>query len=98
MKHVSTSANEVEEVISSPKSQANFDSASKYEGSEEPMEKPFAPNKIFKKKKQKKQKLNVYEHFSTMVENNSTMLQQFAQTNVLFKNMDAQIGRFMSKL
>jgi hypothetical protein len=40
----------------------------------------------------------VYEHFSTMVENNTTMLQQFAQTNDLLKNMDAQIGLFINKL
>jgi hypothetical protein len=33
-----------------------------------------------------------------MVENNTTMLQQFAKTNVLFKNMDVHIGRFKNKL
>jgi hypothetical protein len=96
MKHVSTFANEVEEVIGSPKSQANFDSASKNEGSKEPMAKPFTPNEIFFKNK--KQKLNVYEHFSTMVENNTTMLQQFAQTNVLLRNMDVHIGRFINNI
>jgi len=40
----------------------------------------------------------VYEHFSTMVENNTTMLQQFVETNVILKNMDAQIGHFINKL
>jgi hypothetical protein len=40
MKHVSASTNEIEEIVSNPKSQANFDSASKDEGSKEPMEKP----------------------------------------------------------
>jgi hypothetical protein len=44
MKHVNIFANEIEEIIRNPKSQANFYSASKDEGSEEPMEKPFAPN------------------------------------------------------
>jgi hypothetical protein len=96
MKHVSTFANEIEEVVGSLKSQANFDNASKDEGSKEPMEKPFTPNEMFTKKQKKK--LNVYEHFSTMVENNTTMLQQFVETNVIFKNMDAQIGHFINKL
>jgi len=49
-------------------------------------------------KKNKKQKFNVYEHFSTMVENNTTMLQQFAETNVLLRNMDAQIRCLIDKL
>jgi hypothetical protein len=33
-----------------------------------------------------------------MVENNTTMLQQFAKTNALLKNMDVQIGRLIDKL
>jgi hypothetical protein len=33
-----------------------------------------------------------------MAENNTTMLQQFVETNVLLKNMDVQIGRFIDKL
>jgi hypothetical protein len=41
MKHVSASTNEIEKIVSNPKSQANFDSASKDEGSKEPMEKPL---------------------------------------------------------
>jgi hypothetical protein len=61
------------------------------------MAKPFTLNDFFFFKTKNKSLL-VYEHFSTMVENNTTMLQQFAQTNVLFKNMDAQIGLFINKL
>jgi hypothetical protein len=48
--------------------------------------------------KNKKKEFNVYEHFSTMVENNTTMLQQFVKTNVLLRNMDAQIGHLINKL
>jgi hypothetical protein len=33
-----------------------------------------------------------------MAENNTTMLQQFVETNVLFKNMVAQIDCFIDKL
>jgi hypothetical protein len=53
------------------------------------MEKPFISDEVTKQNK--KVKFNVYEYFSTMVENNTTMLQQFVETNVLFRNMDAQL-------
>ncbi len=53
------------------------------------LKKPFTLDKV--RKHNKKQKFNVYEHFSTMVKNGITMLQQFVETNVLFKNMDAQL-------
>jgi hypothetical protein len=33
-----------------------------------------------------------------MAKNSTTMLQQFAETNVLLKNMDVQIGRLIDKL
>jgi hypothetical protein len=49
MKNVSVYLNETKEIVDSPKSQANFDSASKDEGSTEPMEKPFTPNEFLKK-------------------------------------------------
>jgi hypothetical protein len=54
MKHVSASTNEIEEIVSSPKSQANFDNASKDEGSKEPMEKPHLDEVKKHKKKKKK--------------------------------------------
>jgi hypothetical protein len=41
MKHMSASTNEIQENVSNPKSQENFDSVSKDEGSKEPMEKPL---------------------------------------------------------
>jgi hypothetical protein len=44
------------------------------------------------------QKINVLEHFSIMAENNTTMLHQFVETNVLFKNMDVQIGHLINEL
>ncbi len=49
-------------------------------------------------KNKKREKTNVYEHFSTMVENNTTMLQQFAKINVFFKNIDVQIKHVIDKL
>jgi hypothetical protein len=33
-----------------------------------------------------------------MAENNTTMLQQFAKTNILLKNMDVKIGHLIDKL
>jgi hypothetical protein len=33
-----------------------------------------------------------------MAKNNTTMLQQFVKTDVLLKNMDAQIGHLINKL
>jgi hypothetical protein len=33
-----------------------------------------------------------------MVENNTSMLQQFVETNALFKNMDVPIGHLIDKL
>jgi len=41
MKHMSVSTNEIEKIVSNPKSQANFDTGSKDEGSKEPMMKPL---------------------------------------------------------
>jgi hypothetical protein len=32
-----------------------------------------------------------------MIKNSPFMLQKFGETNVLFKNMDAQIGHFIDK-
>jgi hypothetical protein len=49
-------------------------------------------------KKIKKEKFNVYEHFSTMAKTSTTMQQQLVKTNVLLKNMDAQIGHLIDKL
>jgi len=43
MKHVSISTHETKEVIGNPKSQVDFDSVSKDEGSMEPMEKCLTP-------------------------------------------------------
>ncbi len=59
-------------IISSIKSQIFFDSVSKNEGSKEPMEKPLTLDEV--KKQNQKQKINLYEYFSTMAENNTTIL------------------------
>ncbi len=83
-------------IISSLKSQINFDSVSKYEGSKEPMEKPLTLDEV--KKQNQKQKINLYEYFSTMAKNSTTMLQQFVEIHALLKNMDAQIKCFINKL
>ncbi len=45
-KNVTAYLNETKEIVGSPKSQANFDSTSKDEGSKELMEKPFTPNEL----------------------------------------------------
>jgi hypothetical protein len=60
------------------------------------VKKPLTLDEV--RKHNKKQKFNVYEHFSTMVKNSITMLQQFVETNVLFINMDAQIRCLINKL
>jgi hypothetical protein len=60
------------------------------------VKKPLTLDEV--RKHNKKQKFNVYEHFSTMAKSSITMLQQFVETNVLFKNMDAQIICFIDKL
>jgi hypothetical protein len=60
------------------------------------MEKPLTQDEV--KKQNKKQEFNVYEHFSTMAEKSTSILQQFTETNVLLKNMDAQIGCLIDKL
>jgi hypothetical protein len=36
--------------------------------------------------------------FQPWLKINTTMLQQFVETNVILKNMDAQIGHFINKL
>jgi len=46
MKHVSISANEIEEIVKNLEPQIDFDYASKDEGSKKPMEKPFTPNEV----------------------------------------------------
>ncbi len=51
MKHVNISTNEIEEIVSNLKSQANFDNVSKDESNKEPMEKPFTSDEVHKKKK-----------------------------------------------
>ncbi len=71
MKHVNASTNEIEKIISNREFQVDFDNASKDEGSKEAMEKPFTLDEI--KKQNKNQKFNVYEHFSTMAKNNTSM-------------------------
>jgi hypothetical protein len=60
------------------------------------MEKPLTRDEI--KNQNKKQKFNVYEHFSTMAEKSTSMLQQFIETNVLLRKMDARIGHLIDKL
>jgi hypothetical protein len=86
MKHVNASANEIDEIVGSPKFQTNFNSGSKDDVSKEPLDRLIILDEVTKQNK--RQKINVFEHFSTMAENNTMMLQQFLETNALFKNMD----------
>ncbi len=53
------------------------------------VKKPLTLDEV--RKHNKKQKFNVYEHFSTTAKNSITKLQQFVEIDVLFKNTDAQI-------
>jgi hypothetical protein len=96
MKHVNVSANEIDKIVGNPKFQINLDSGSKDDVSKEPLDRPITANEVTKQNKI--QNINVLEHFSTMPKNNTTMLQQYAETNALLKNMDVQIGRFINRL
>jgi hypothetical protein len=82
--------------MGNPNFQINIDSGYKDDVWKEPLDRPIIPDEVTKQNK--RQKINVFEQFSTMVENNTSMLQQFVETNVLFKNMDVQIGHFIDKL
>jgi hypothetical protein len=95
MKNVSVYVNETKEIVGSPKSQAYFDSASKMKAVRSQWRNISPQMSFFFFLKQK---FNVYEHFSTMAKKSTTMLQQFVKTNVLLKNMDAQIGHLIDKL
>jgi hypothetical protein len=90
MKHASIFANENDEIVGSPEFQTYLDSGSKDDASKEPLViKPIILDEVTKKNK--RQKINVLEHFSMMAKNNTTILQQFVETNDLLKNMDVQI-------
>ncbi len=72
MKHLNAATNASDEIMDSPYFQIDFDNGSKVDVSLEPLDRPIIPNEI--KKQNKRQKINVLEHFSTMAENNITML------------------------
>jgi hypothetical protein len=57
----------------------------------------LSPHMRFKNQK-KIQNFNVYEHFLTIGKNNTTLLQQFVETNVLLINMDVQLEHLINKL
>jgi hypothetical protein len=82
--------------VGSPKFQTNLDSGSKDDVWKKILDRPIIRDEVTKQNK--KQKINVFEQFSTMVENNTSMLQQSIETNALLKNMDVQIGCFIDKL
>ncbi len=90
MKHANVFANEIDEIVGSPKFQTYFDGGSKDDASKKPLvTKPITLDEVTKQNK--RQKINVLEHFSTMAKNSTTMLQQFVESNDLLKNMDVQI-------
>jgi hypothetical protein len=74
MKHVSAFANEIDEIAGNPKFQTNLDIGFKDDVNKDPLNRPITLDGVTKQKKIKK--INVFEHFSTMAENNITMLQQ----------------------
>jgi hypothetical protein len=73
MKHVNAFANEIDEIVGNPKFQIDLDRGSKDDASKEPLDRPIIPNEVTKQNK--RQKINVLEHFSTMIENSTTTLQ-----------------------
>ncbi len=74
LKHVSVFANEIDEIAGNSKFQTNLDSGFKDDVNKEPLNRPITLDEVTKQKKI--EKINVLEHFSTMAENNITMLQQ----------------------
>jgi Na+/melibiose symporter-like transporter len=79
--------NKTKEVVGSSKSQIDFDNTLKDENNKEQVEKPLTLNKVFFFKPYFF--LICMNILPTMTKNSTTMLQQFAKTNVLLKNMDA---------
>jgi hypothetical protein len=73
MKHVNASVNEIDEIMGSPTFKIDIDSGFKNDANKEPLDRPIIPDEVTKQNK--RQKINVFEHFSTTVENNTTMLQ-----------------------
>jgi hypothetical protein len=69
---VSVFANEIDEIVGNPKFQIDLNSGSKDDVSKEPLDRLIILDEVTKQNK--RQKINVFEHFSTMVENNTTML------------------------
>jgi len=74
LKHVSVFANEIDEIAGNSKFQTNLNSGFKDDVNKEPLNRPITLDEVTKQKKI--EKINVLEHFSTMAENNITMLQQ----------------------
>ncbi len=69
---MSVFANEIDEIVGNPKFQIDLNSGSKDDVSKEPLDRLIILDEVTKQNK--RQKINVFEHFSTMVENNTTML------------------------
>jgi hypothetical protein len=59
MKHVSASANEIDEIVGSPEFQTNLDSGSRGDASKEPLDRPITPNEVYKKKKKGKRSMSL---------------------------------------
>ncbi len=73
MKHVNAFMNEIDEIVNNPKFQTDLDDGSRGDANKKPLNRPITLDEITKQNK--RQNINVLEHFSTMVENNTTMLQ-----------------------
>jgi hypothetical protein len=72
MKHVNATANAIDEIMGNPYFQTNFNSGSNNDVSLKPLDRTITPNEAIKQNR--RQKINILEHFSTMAENNITML------------------------
>ncbi len=86
MKHVSAFANEIDEIVGNLEFQTDPNNSFKDDVNKQPLDTPITLDEVTKHNK--RHKINVLEHFSTMAENSTTKSQQFVETNVLLKNMD----------
>ncbi len=73
MKHVNVSINEIDESVNNLKFQIDLDNGSKGDANKEPLNILITLDEVTKENK--RQKINVLEHFSTTTKNNTTILQ-----------------------
>jgi hypothetical protein len=68
IKHVNAITNAINQIMGSPYFQIYFNSGFEGDVNKKPLNRPITPNEVIKQNK--RQKINVLDHFSTMAENN----------------------------